>query len=72
VGQGRLRTASSYPELASLDISPEYLEKTHFRYPPKVEIGVDGVPRYCGEADDMEPVSRRTVWEARPVLGEGR
>ncbi|KAH9033759.1 Gti1/Pac2 family-domain-containing protein [Lactarius pseudohatsudake] len=55
VEQGRLRTASSYPELASLDISPEYLEKTHFRNPPKVEIGVDGVPRYRGEADDVEP-----------------
>jgi hypothetical protein len=55
VEQGRLRAASSYPELASLDISPEYLEKTHFRNPPKVEIGVDGVPRYRGEADDVEP-----------------
>jgi Ankyrin repeats (many copies)/Ankyrin repeat len=55
VEQGRLRTASSYPELVSLDISPEYLEKTHFRNPPKVEIGVDGIPRYCGEADDVEP-----------------
>ena len=55
VEQGRLRTASSYPELASLDISPEFLEKTHFRNPPKVEIGVDGVPRYRGEADDVEP-----------------
>ncbi|KAI0052844.1 hypothetical protein FA95DRAFT_1553129 [Auriscalpium vulgare] len=55
VEQGRLRTASSYPELASLDISPEYLEKTHFRNPPKVEIGVDGFPLYRGEADDVEP-----------------
>jgi hypothetical protein len=55
VEQGRLRTASSYPELASLDISPEYLLKTNFRNPPKVEIGVDGVTRYRGEADDVEP-----------------
>jgi len=31
VEQGRLRTPSSLPELASLDISPEYLDKTHFR-----------------------------------------
>ena len=52
--QGRFRTASSYPELASLDISPEYLEKIHFRNPPKVEIGVDGIPRYRGEADDVD------------------
>ncbi|KAL1942178.1 hypothetical protein VTO73DRAFT_6242 [Trametes versicolor] len=54
VEQGRLRSPSSLPELASLTISPEYLDKTHFRNPPKVEIGVDGVPRYRGEADDVE------------------
>lgn len=51
VENGRLRCPSSLPELASLDISPEYLDKTHFRNPPKVEIGVDGLPRYRGEAD---------------------
>ena len=55
VEQGRLRSPSSLPELASLEISPEYLDKTHFRNPPKVEIGVDGIPRYRGEADDIEP-----------------
>ncbi|KAA1470745.1 hypothetical protein DENSPDRAFT_72615 [Dentipellis sp. KUC8613] len=55
VEQGRLRSPSAYPELASLDISPEYLDKTHFRNPPKLEIGVDGIPRYRGEADDVEP-----------------
>ncbi|KAM5541524.1 hypothetical protein V8D89_004714 [Ganoderma adspersum] len=54
VEQGRLRSPSSLPELASLTISPEYLDKTHFRNPPKVEIGVDGVPRYRGEADDVD------------------
>ncbi|KAI0764232.1 Gti1/Pac2 family-domain-containing protein [Trametes elegans] len=54
VEQGRLRSPSSLPELASLTISPEYLDKTHFRNPPKVEIGVDGIPRYRGEADDVE------------------
>ncbi|KAI0631821.1 Gti1/Pac2 family-domain-containing protein [Trametes polyzona] len=54
VEQGRLRSPSSLPELASLQISPEYLDKTHFRNPPKVEIGVDGIPRYRGEADDVE------------------
>ncbi|KAH6905027.1 Gti1/Pac2 family-domain-containing protein [Coprinopsis sp. MPI-PUGE-AT-0042] len=46
VENGRLRTPSSLPELASLEISPEYLDKTHFRNAPKVEIGADGVPRY--------------------------
>ncbi|TFY60218.1 hypothetical protein EVJ58_g5296 [Rhodofomes roseus] len=48
VEKGRLRSPSSLPEIASLDISPEYLDKTHFRNPPKVEVGVDGVPRYRG------------------------
>ncbi|KAI0260589.1 Gti1/Pac2 family-domain-containing protein [Gloeopeniophorella convolvens] len=73
VEQGRLRTASSYPELASLDISPEYLEKTHFRNPPKVEIGVDGVPRYRGEADDVEPsphVLNSALAAGMPLLSE--
>lgn len=54
VENGRLRSPSSLPELAALDISPEYLDKTHFRNPPKVEIGADGVPRYRGEADDLD------------------
>ncbi|KAI0058609.1 hypothetical protein BV25DRAFT_1810437, partial [Artomyces pyxidatus] len=73
VEQGRLRSASSYPELASLDISPEYLEKTHFRNPPKVEIGVDGVPRYRGEADDVEPsphVLNTSLAAGMPLLSE--
>lgn len=54
VENGRLRCPSALPELASLEISPEYLDKTHFRNPPKVEIGVDGLPRYRGEADIEE------------------
>lgn len=54
VEQGRLRSPSTLPELASLEISPEYLDKTHFRNPPKVEIGVDGIPRYRGEADEPD------------------
>jgi len=73
VEQGRLRTASSYPELASLNIRPEYLEKTHFRNPPKVEIGVDGVPRYRGEADDVEPsphVLNSALAVGMPLLSE--
>ncbi|KDQ17404.1 hypothetical protein BOTBODRAFT_105739 [Botryobasidium botryosum FD-172 SS1] len=46
VESGRLRTPSSLPELASLDISPDYLDKTHFRVPPRIEVGSDGIPRY--------------------------
>ena len=61
VEQGRLRTPSSLPELASLDISPEYLDKTHFRNPPKVEYDHDGIPRYRGEADEADPSPRATI-----------
>ncbi|PPR03576.1 hypothetical protein CVT24_007615 [Panaeolus cyanescens] len=60
VESGRLRSPSSLPELASLDISPEYLDKTHFRNPPKVEIGVDGILRYRGEADDIDTTGNPT------------
>lgn len=77
---GRLRTPSSLPELASLDISPEYLDTTHFRNPPKIEIGADGIRRYRGEADDLDispdssaaiggPVPVSTI---PPLLTEGR
>ncbi|GJJ74584.1 Gti1/Pac2 family transcription factor [Entomortierella parvispora] len=38
---GRLRTPSSVPELASLDISPEFLMKQNFRIPPNVEQSYD-------------------------------
>ncbi|KAG5652365.1 hypothetical protein H0H81_005267 [Sphagnurus paluster] len=74
VTNGRLRSPSSLPELASLDISPEYLDKTHFRNPPKVEIGVDGRPRYRGEADDIDPSSPLSpaLLTALPLLTDGR
>ncbi|KAF8814558.1 hypothetical protein BYT27DRAFT_7326528 [Phlegmacium glaucopus] len=75
VENGRLRSPSSLPELASLDISPEYLDKTHFRNPPKVEIGADGVLRYCGEGDDLEsPTSAlpAPLSSGMPLLTEGR
>ncbi|KAG2148863.1 Gti1/Pac2 family-domain-containing protein [Suillus clintonianus] len=75
VEQGRLRSPSSLPELASLDISPEYLDKTHFRNPPKVEIGVDGVPRYRGEADDIESAPSMItapLSSGLPLLTDGR
>ncbi|KAF6752651.1 Gti1/Pac2 family-domain-containing protein [Ephemerocybe angulata] len=57
VENGRLRSPSSLPELAALAISAEYLDKTHFRNPPKVEVGSDGILRYCGEGDEMDPPS---------------
>ncbi|WWD22260.1 hypothetical protein CI109_106751 [Kwoniella shandongensis] len=52
---GKLRTPSTIPELASLDISAEYLHKQNFRFPPMIEIGPDGIPRYRGEPE--EPTS---------------
>ncbi|KDQ58163.1 hypothetical protein JAAARDRAFT_129267, partial [Jaapia argillacea MUCL 33604] len=74
VEQGRLRPPSSIPELAALDISPEYLDKTHFRNPPKVEIGLDGIPRYRGEADeiDLSPRLYPPLSTGVPLLTEGR
>lgn len=53
---GRLRRPSTIPEFTALDISPEYLNVANFRYPPTIEMGQDGVPRYHGEQDDR-PVS---------------
>ncbi|KAF9984982.1 hypothetical protein BGZ75_003447 [Mortierella antarctica] len=41
---GKLRTPSSVPELASLEISPEFLMKQNFRIPPTVEQSYDHTP----------------------------
>ncbi|KXN83000.1 Transcriptional regulator MIT1 [Leucoagaricus sp. SymC.cos] len=68
VESGRLRPPSSLPELASLEISPEYLDKTHFRNPPKVELGTDGVLRYRGEADDID-TSAASLLHSSPLTG---
>ncbi|KAG9047065.1 hypothetical protein FS837_003151 [Tulasnella sp. UAMH 9824] len=56
VEAGRLRTPSSLPEFAALEISPEFLDKTHFRVQPRVEVGEDGRVRFRGETND-EPDS---------------
>ncbi|PFH53642.1 hypothetical protein AMATHDRAFT_54865 [Amanita thiersii Skay4041] len=74
VESGRLRSPSSLPELASLDISPEYLDKTHFRNPPKVEMGPDGILRYRGEADDIDtsPSLLTAPLSGLPLLTDGR
>lgn len=49
---GKLRTPSTIPELAGLEISPEYLHKQNFRFPPQIELGPDGIPRYRGEPEE--------------------
>ncbi|KAG8984332.1 hypothetical protein FRB94_006134 [Tulasnella sp. JGI-2019a] len=49
VEAGRLRTPSSLPEFKALEISAEFLDKTHFRVPPRVEVGEDGRVRFRGE-----------------------
>lgn len=46
VMSGKLRAPSTIPELAALEISPEYLQKQNFRFPPMIEVGHDGIPRY--------------------------
>ncbi|KAL1409616.1 Global transcription regulator sge1 [Vanrija albida] len=60
---GRLRRPSTIPEFAALEISPDYLNLGSFRYPPSIEIGQDGVPRYHGEPDDrpVSPMARGSV-----------
>jgi hypothetical protein len=58
VRSGRLRTPSSLPELASMAISPIFLTKTAFRFPPSITFGPDGVPRYAGE-ESMDTGQRR-------------
>ncbi|KZS87727.1 hypothetical protein SISNIDRAFT_419236, partial [Sistotremastrum niveocremeum HHB9708] len=51
VESGKLRCPSTYPELTSLEISRDYLDKTHFRCPPKIEYDQDGKPHYAGEGE---------------------
>ncbi|KAF9551808.1 hypothetical protein EC957_004131 [Mortierella hygrophila] len=52
---GKLRTPSSVPEFASLEISPEFLMKQNFRIPPTVEQSYDHL------ADHMHsPVSNHS------------
>lgn len=53
VRSGRLRTPSSLPEIASLAISPIFLTKTSFRFPPSIRYGLDGIPRFDGEDESL-------------------
>lgn len=48
----RLTIPSNLPEIASLPISPLFLNKSNFRYPPIVECGPDGLLKYVGESTD--------------------
>lgn len=56
--QNRLRTPSSVPELASLEISPELLVKQNFRIPPMVEpttTTFDHHHHYHHQGGDADP-----------------
>ncbi|KAI8342093.1 Gti1/Pac2 family-domain-containing protein [Chlamydoabsidia padenii] len=48
--QQKLRTPSSVPELASLEISPELLVKQNFRIPPMVESTFDSISTTDGDS----------------------
>ena len=58
---GKLRQPSTIPELASLDISPDYRLKRNFRFPAMIEDGQDIVPRY--RWDESDP---KTFFSAPP------
>lgn len=76
VEEGRLRSPSSLPEIAALDISPEYLDKQHFRIAPKIEICFDGKPRYRGEADEIDHsidgILSSPLSTGAPLITDGR
>ena len=52
--QGNLRSPTSVPELASLEISPELLVKQNFRIPPMVEPAYD---RHGNETSQLSPLT---------------
>lgn len=61
VTSGRLTTPSSHPELMSLEISPSFLAPSLFRLPPVVEVDVDGIVRYKGDAETpLSPTTERS------------
>ncbi|KAE8223240.1 hypothetical protein CF319_g3709 [Tilletia indica] len=57
--RGRLRTPSSLPELNSLTISPQLLNRSNFRIPPQIELDHEGVPQYRGEPIETPQNTRR-------------
>ena len=60
--QNRLRTPSSVPELASLEISPELLVKQNFRIPPMVEPTFDQAEA-LGGGGPMSPTDPLSAYE---------
>ncbi|WWC67015.1 uncharacterized protein I206_100922 [Kwoniella pini CBS 10737] len=71
---GKLRAPSTIPELASLEISAEYLNKQNFRFPPLIERGPDGVNRYRGEGEEQQsPTSPNSQYsfQAFPPTSSG-
>ncbi|KZT60532.1 hypothetical protein CALCODRAFT_480622 [Calocera cornea HHB12733] len=62
--EGRLLPISKLALFQGMEPAHEWLDPTHFRYPPKIEFDNYGYRRYLGEADD-EPVptspSRHTL-----------
>ncbi|GAA6041578.1 hypothetical protein JCM8097_004275 [Rhodosporidiobolus ruineniae] len=70
VTSGRLRTPSSHPELAALQVSAGFLAPSLFRVPPIVEMGPDGQLVYKGEADaPLSPVTRCGSSQGFPTPG---
>lgn len=70
VDAGRLKRPSNIPDLAGLEISPEYLKKQNFRFPPLIELGPDGVERYKGEtADPATSISTLSTSSTTPGPG---
>ena len=57
VMQGRLRAPATVPELLAFEISADLLINQNFRVPPKIEVGLDGQPRFAGETDSDTAVS---------------
>ncbi|GAA5912191.1 hypothetical protein JCM6882_003079 [Rhodosporidiobolus microsporus] len=74
VTSGRLRTPSSHPELAVLQVSPAFLAPTLFRIPPIVEVGPDGQLTYKGESDTpLSPLTQSgSSGFPTPALGQSR
>ncbi|KAL7419986.1 Global transcription regulator sge1 [Cryptotrichosporon argae] len=68
---GRLRSPSTIPELASLEISQDYLQRSNFRFPPQTETGPDGLIRYRGEPEEQSPtVPFASSYEAAAVAAQ--
>ena len=75
---GKLRCPTNVPEMASVEISPDYLTKQNFRFPLQTETGIDGIVRYRGEPHgsryaktiqgNTNQVSRSDMYNYHPML----